>query len=136
MFCSPVLMNSFCLFTLFFGLLFPSNFFVFTYKFVIEKPSARSIYWTNEKCLVRWNRFEADPIFSHIDIELAHGSHNSYTIYGTVANNFDIRHTHFFRFKTPKKVHSDGNYFLIFKAIGADYETFSPVFKIISNDSD
>ena len=106
-----------------------------TYKIVIEKPSANSVFQANDNCLIRWTSFDAEPYFSHVDIQLAFSTPDSHTIVSTIAHNFDVTHTHFLRFITPKRSFSEGNYFIIFKAVGVDYETYSPIFKIVSGSS-
>lgn len=122
--------------TLIFGLLLSSNFIISAYEIVIEKPTTLSKFFANENVLIRWNRFEAEPNFTHVDVQLAYGSHKSYVVVSTIAQNFDISHTHFVRFKAQTRTFREGNYFIIFKAVEADYETFSQIFKIIPDESD
>jgi hypothetical protein len=116
--------------------IFLSLFFFFlstgAYRIVIDKPSAHSALFSDSVGLVRWTCYESDPIFTHADIILAFGSHDSYTVVSTLANNLDIFHSHFMRFITPTRSFNEGNYFIVFKAVGADYESFSATFKILA----
>lgn len=119
-----------------FAIFFVFFFFFFlatnAYKIVIDRPSAYSELTSNSVGLIRWTCYEADPIFTHVDIQLAYGSHDSYTVVSTLEYNVDVFHKHFIRFIIPNRSFSEANYFIVFKAVGADYESFSATFKIVS----